>query len=110
MTRATVDETDRLGVMQLVSARGPGETAYHTRWCAAANELLQWNSGSTVIMDFEPLQRAWTDARVVAVQGALNLETHSENYGRLMAGIQPHQFAGLTTLDRFAPSNDGSTT
>jgi hypothetical protein len=38
------------------------------------------------------------------LHGALNLEALSENYGRLMAGIKPHQFAGITTLDRFAPA------
>jgi alkylation response protein AidB-like acyl-CoA dehydrogenase len=116
MTRANADETDELGVlaaagtpadpgyMQLFSARVLVETAYAAKWCAEAIELLQRNSGSTAIMDFEPIQRAWRDARVVTLHGALNLEALSENYGRLMAGMQPHQFAGITTLDRFAPT------
>jgi alkylation response protein AidB-like acyl-CoA dehydrogenase len=116
MTRANADETDELGVlaaagtpadpgyMQLFSARVLVETAYAAKWCAEAIELLQRNSGSTAIMDFEPIQRAWRDARVVTLHGALNLEALSENYGRLMAGMQPHQFAGITTLDRFAPA------
>jgi alkylation response protein AidB-like acyl-CoA dehydrogenase len=116
MTRANAEETDRLGVlaaagtpadpeyMQKYSARVLVETAYAAKWCAEAIELLQRNSGSTAIMDFEPIQRAWRDARVVTLHGALNLEALSENYGRLMAGIQPHNFAGITTLDRFAPT------
>ena len=114
MTRANADETDRLGVlaaagtpadpdyMQMFSARVLVETAYAAKWCAEAVELLQRNSGSTAIMDFEPIQRAWRDARVVTLHGALNLEALAENYGRLMAGIQPHQVSGITTLDRFA--------
>lgn len=89
--------------MQLFSARVLVETAYAAKWCAEAIELLQRNSGSTAIMDFERIQRAWRDARVITLHGALNLEALSENYGRLMAGMQPHQFAGITTLDRFAP-------
>jgi alkylation response protein AidB-like acyl-CoA dehydrogenase len=80
------------------------ETASAARWCAEAIELLQRNSGSTAIMDFEPIQRAWRDARVITLHGALNLEALSENYGRLMAGLQPHHFAGITMLDRFAPT------
>ena len=116
MARANADETDALGVlaaagtpadperMQLFSARVLVETAYAAKWCAEAIELLQRNSGSTAIMDFEPIQRAWRDARVITLHGALNLEALSENYGRLMAGMQPHQFAGITTLDRFAPA------
>ncbi|MBP0456441.1 acyl-CoA dehydrogenase family protein [Streptomyces montanisoli] len=116
MTRANAEETDRLGVlaaagtpadpdyMQRFSARVLVETAYAAKWCAEAVELLQRNSGSTAIMDFEPIQRAWRDARVVTLHGALNLEALSENYGRLMAGVQPHNFAGITTLDRFAPT------
>jgi alkylation response protein AidB-like acyl-CoA dehydrogenase len=116
MTRANAEETDELGVlaaagtpadpeyMQLFSARVLVETAYAAKWCAEAIELLQRNSGSTAIMDFEPIQRAWRDARVITLHGALNLEALSENYGRLMAGMQPHQFAGITTLDRFAPT------
>jgi alkylation response protein AidB-like acyl-CoA dehydrogenase len=116
LTRANADETDELGVlaaagtpadpdhMQLFSARVLVETAYAAKWCSEAIELLQRNSGSTAIMDSEPIQRAWRDARVITLHGALNLEALSENYGRLMAGIKPHQFAGITTLDRFAPT------
>ncbi len=115
MARANAKETDRLGAlaaagtpespeyMQTFSARVLAETAYAAKWCAEAIELLQRNSGSTAIMDFEPIQRAWRDARVITLHGALNLEALSENYGRLMAGMQPHNFAGITTLDRFAP-------
>jgi alkylation response protein AidB-like acyl-CoA dehydrogenase len=116
MTRANAEETDRLGVLaaagtpadpeylQLFSARVLAETAYAAKWCAEAIELLQRNSGSTAIMDFEPIQRAWRDARVITLHGALNLEALSENYGRLMAGTEPHKFDGITTLDRFAPA------
>ncbi|MEE4545877.1 acyl-CoA dehydrogenase family protein [Streptomyces sp. V4-01] len=116
MARANAEETDRLGLlaaegtpaepeyMQDFSARVLVETAYAAKWCAEAIELLQRNSGSTAIMDFEPIQRAWRDARVITLHGALNLEALSENYGRLMAGMPPHNFAGITTLDRFAPS------
>lgn len=115
MTQANADETDRLGelaaagtpadpeYMQLFSARVLVETAYAAKWCAEAIELLQRNSGSTAIMDFEPIQRSWRDARIITLHGALNLEALSENYGRLMAGIEPHKVAGITTLDRFAP-------
>lgn len=116
MTRANAEETDRLGAlaaagtpadaqyMQLFSSRVLVETAYAAKWCAEAIEILQRNSGSTAIMLFEPIQRAWRDARIITLHGALNLEALSENYGRLMAGIQPHQFEGITTLDRFAPT------
>ncbi|HZU69561.1 MAG TPA: acyl-CoA dehydrogenase family protein [Ktedonobacteraceae bacterium] len=116
MTRANAEETDRLGelaaagtpaapeYMQRFSARVLVETAYAAKWCAEAIELLQRNSGSTAIMDFEPIQRSWRDARIITLHGALNLEALSENYGRLMAGIQPHLVAGITTLDRFAPA------
>lgn len=115
MTRANAEETDRLGVLaaagtpadpdylQKFSARVLVETAYAAKWCAEAVELLQRNSGSTAIMESEPIQRAWRDARVITLHGALNLEALSENYGRLMAGARPHEFAGITTLDRFAP-------
>lgn len=115
MTRANAEETDRLGAlaaagtpadgeyMQKFSARVLVETAYAARWCAEAIELLQRNSGSTAIMESEPIQRAWRDARVITLHGALNLEALAENYGRLMAGSQPHKFAGITTLDRFVP-------
>jgi len=116
MMRANAVETDRLGelaaagtppdgeYMQLFSARILMETAYAAKWCAEAIELLQRNSGSTAIMDFEPIQRSWRDARIITLHGALNLEALSENYGRLLAGIQPHLVAGITTLDRFAPA------
>ncbi len=116
MARANAEETDRLGrlaaagtpadpdYMQMFSARVLTETAYAAKWCAEAIELLQRNSGSTAILSFEPIQRAWRDARVITLHGALNLEALSENFGRLMAGIQPHNFAGITTLDRFAPA------
>ena len=116
MMRANAEETDRLGelaaagipadpqYLQLFSARVLLETAYAAKWCAEAVELLQRNSGSTAIMDFEPIQRSWRDARIITLHGALNLEALSENYGRLMAGIQPHLVAGITTLDRFAPA------
>lgn len=115
MARANAEETDRLGelaavgrpaessYMQGFMARVLLETATAAKWCAEAIELLQRNSGSTAIQDSEPIQRAWRDARVVTLHGALNLEALSENYGRLMAGIQPHKVAGITTLDRFAP-------
>jgi alkylation response protein AidB-like acyl-CoA dehydrogenase len=116
MARANAEETDRLGVlaaagtpagpeyMQRFSARVLVETAYAAKWCAEAVELLQRNSGSTAIMESEPIQRAWRDARVITLHGALNLEALAENHGRLMAGRQPHNFAGITTLDRFAPA------
>ncbi len=115
MARANAEETDRLGMlaaagtpadpeyMQTFSARVLVETAYAAKWCAEAIELIQRNSGSTAIMLSDPIQRAWRDARVITLHGALNLEALSENYGRLMAGMQPHSFAGITTLDRFAP-------
>jgi alkylation response protein AidB-like acyl-CoA dehydrogenase len=116
MARANADETDELGALaaagtpadpeqaQRFGARVLLETAYAAKWCAEAIELLQRNSGSTAIMDFEPIQRAWRDASVITLHGAINLEALSENYGRLMAGLQPHHFAGITTLDRFAPT------
>ncbi len=115
MAEANAAETDRLGAlaaagtpadpeyMQRFSARVLAETAYAVKWCAEAIELLQRNSGATAIMSFEPIQRAWRDARVISLHGALNLEALSENWGRLMAGMQPHNFAGITTLDRFSP-------
>ena len=116
MARANAEETDRLGElaaagtpadpehMQRFMARVLLETAYAAKCCAEAIELLQRNSGSTAIQESEPIQRAWRDARVITLHGALNLEALSENYGRLMAGSQPHQVAGITTLDRFAPA------
>ena len=122
MTRANAEETDRLGgliaageaidpgYLQLFSARVLVETAYAAKWCAEAIELVQRNSGSTAIMDFEPIQRAWRDARIVTLHGALNLEALAENHGRLMAGLQPLQAEGITTLDRFAPALPQTTT
>jgi alkylation response protein AidB-like acyl-CoA dehydrogenase len=116
MARANAEETDRLGkiaaagepadpsYLQYFSARVLVETAYAARWCAEAIELLQRNSGSTAIMESEPIQRAWRDARVITLHGALNLEALSENHGRLMAGLPPQHFEGITTLDRFAPA------
>src|SRR4051812_14835682 len=116
MMRANAAETDRLGelaaagtpadpsYMQLFSARVLMETAYAAKWCAEAIELVQRNSGATAIMDFEPIQRSWRDARIITLHGALNLEALSENYGRLMAGVAAPQVAGITTLDRFAPA------
>ncbi len=116
MTRANAAETDEIGArtaagdpldaqdLQMFNARVLVETAYAAQWCAEAIELLQRNSGSTAIMDSEPIQRAWRDARVITLHGALNREALSENYGRLMAGIQPHRVAGITAVDRFAPS------
>ena len=112
MARANAEETDSLGAaaaagnppepeyMQKFNARVLVETAYAAKWCAEAIELLQRNSGSTAIMESEPIQRAWRDARVVTLHGALNLEALSENHGRLMAGMQPHNFKGITTLNR----------
>ena len=120
LTRANAAETDRIGeltlageaidpaYLQYFSARVLVETAYATKWCAEAIELLQRNSGSTAIMDFEPIQRAWRDARIITLHGALNLEALAENHGRLMAGLQPQQFDGITTLDRFAPAPAGA--
>lgn len=116
MARTNAEETDHLGALiaegqppdpdylQYFSARVLVETAHAAKWCAEAVELLQRNSGSTAIQESEPIQRAWRDARVVTLHGALNLEALSENHGRLMAGLRPQQFAGITTLDRFAPS------
>jgi len=116
MTRANAEETDRLGAVAAAgepadpeylrnfNARVLLETAYTAKWCAEAIELIQRNSGSTAIMETEPIQRAWRDARVIGLHGALNLEALSENYGRLMAGTEPHQVAGITALDRFAPA------
>lgn len=116
MARANAEETDRLGAlaaagtpaepeyMQMFSARVLVETAYAAKWCAEAIELLQRNSGSTAIMESEPIQRAWRDARVISLHGALNLEALSENYGRLLSGMQAHKNTGITTLDRFTPA------
>ena len=116
IARANAEETDRLGAlkaagtpadpeyMKMFSARVLVETAYAAKWCAEAIELLQRNSGSTAIMESEPIQRAWRDARVITLHGALNLEALSENYGRLLSGMQAHANGGITTLDRFAPA------
>jgi len=79
MMRANAEETDRLGhlaaagtpadseYMQQFSARVLVETAYAAKWCAEAIELVQRNSGSTAIMDFEPIQRSWRDARIITL-------------------------------------------
>lgn len=111
IARANATETDHLGkqaaagnpadpaTLQAFGSRIILETAYAAKLCAEAVELLQRNSGSTAIQLSEPIQRAWRDARVVTLHGALNLEAASENYGRLMAGSLPHQ--GVP--DRFAP-------
>jgi alkylation response protein AidB-like acyl-CoA dehydrogenase len=116
MARVNAEETDRLGrlaaagewvdpeYLRMFSARVLLETAYAAKWSAEAIELLQRNSGSTAIQESEPIQRAWRDARVITLHGALNLEALSENHGRLMAGLQPQSFQGITTLDRFAPA------
>ena len=115
IARANAEQTDRYGVMtaagepissrelQEFSGRVLVETAFAAKWCAEAIELLQRNSGSTAIMESEPIQRAWRDARVVTLHGALNLEALSENYGRLMAGLEPHKFGGIAAIDRLAP-------
>lgn len=115
MARANADETDRLGelaaagspaepdYMQKFNARVLLETAYIAKWCAEAIEILQRNSGSTAIQESEPIQRAWRDARVISLHGALNLEALSENYGRLLAGAEAHNVGGIAAVDRFAP-------
>ena len=115
LAEANAAQTDRYAVMnatgeaidpremQEVNGRVLVETAYAARWCAEAIELLQRNSGSTAIMESEPIQRAWRDARVVTLHGALNLEALSENYGRLMVGLEPHKFGGIAAIDRAAP-------
>ena len=114
--QANAEETDRMGQlaaagtpvgperMQEFSARVLLETAYAAKWCSEAIELVQRNSGASAIRNDEPIQRAWRDARVIALHGALNLEALSENYGRLMAGTQVHQVEGITATDRFAPA------
>ncbi len=116
IAEANALETDRLGrlaaagtpadpqTLQYFSARVLAETAYAAKWCAEAIELLQRNSGSTAIQESEPIQRAWRDARVITLHGALNLEALAENHGRLMAGLPPASFEGITTLDRFVPA------
>ena len=71
------------------------ETAEAAKLCAEAIELMQRNSGSSAIQRTEPIQRAWRDARVVTLHGALNLEAKAENYGRLMAGLKPHDWGGI---------------
>jgi alkylation response protein AidB-like acyl-CoA dehydrogenase len=107
MTRANAEATDVLGVraaslspidpeeLQEFNLRVRLEAAEAARLCAEAIELLQRNSGSTAIQESEPIQRAWRDARVVTLHGALNLEVLYENYGRLMAGLPPHTFGGI---------------
>ncbi len=117
LARANAEQTDRYGViiaaggaidpreLQEFNGRVLVETAYAAKWCAEAIETLQRNSGSTAIMEAEPIQRAWRDARVVTLHGALNLEALSENYGRLLAGLDPHAFGGIAAIDRLAPSS-----
>ena len=117
LARANAEQTDRYGAMiaaggvieprelQEFNGRVLIETAYAAKWCAEAIEILQRNSGSTAIMEAEPIQRAWRDARVVTLHGALNLEALSENYGRLLAGLDPHSFGGIAAIDRLAPSS-----
>ncbi len=90
--------------MKLFSARVMVDMAYSAKWCAEAIELLQRNSGSTAIMESEPIQRAWRDARVISLHGAINLEAVAENYGRLLSGMEAHANAGITRLDRFVPA------
>ena len=115
IAQSNAEQTDRYGVMAAIgqpvdprelqefSGRVLVETAYAAKWCSEAIELLQRNSGSTAIMESEPIQRAWRDARVVTLHGALNLEALSENYGRLMVGLEPHKFGGIAAIDRTAP-------
>jgi alkylation response protein AidB-like acyl-CoA dehydrogenase len=107
MTRANAEATDRMG--QRAAAGSPAEPEelqeFHARilleaaeaakLCAEAIELMQRNSGSSAIQESELIQRAWRDARVVTLHGALNREVLAENYGRLMAGLQPHTYAGV---------------
>ena len=114
IAQANAEQTDRYGIMaasgapvaprelQAFNGRVLAETAYAAKWCVEAIELLQRNSGSTAIMESEPIQRAWRDARIVCLHGALNLEAVSENYGRLIAGLEPHQFGGIAAVDRLA--------
>lgn len=110
MAQANAEGTDRLGrraaaseppepeEVQQFNAQVLLETAHAARLCAEAIELMQRNSGSSAILRSEPIQRAWRDARVVTLHGALNLEALSENYGRLMAGLQPHSDAGVAGI------------
>ena len=117
IARANAEQTDRYGVtiaagqpmdpreLQEFNGRVLVETAYAAKWCSEAIELLQRNSGSTAIMENEFIQRAWRDARVVTLHGALNLEALSENYGRLMAGLEPHQFGGIAAINRSSPAH-----
>ena len=51
-------------------------------------------------MESEFIQRAWRDARVVTLHGALNLEGLQESYGRLMSGLDPLKVGGIGTQDR----------
>jgi len=107
MTRANAEATDQMGQraassspaepeeLQEFHARVLLETAEAAKLCAEAIELMQRNSGSSAIQRAEPIQRAWRDARVVTLHGALNLEAKAENYGRLMAGLKPHDWGGI---------------
>ena len=107
MTRANAAAADRMGEramtatppepeeLQEFNARVLLEAAEAARVCADAIELMQRNSGSSAIQLAEPIQRAWRDARVVTLHGALNFEALAENYGRLVAGLPPHSYAGI---------------
>ncbi|MBG6109025.1 hypothetical protein IWX88_002694 [Frigoribacterium sp. CG_9.8] len=74
-----------------------------------AIEHINRHSEATAIMSFEPILRSWRNTRAVTLRSALNLEALAENYGQLMAGLQPHKGAEITTLNRFASvrQNDG---
>jgi alkylation response protein AidB-like acyl-CoA dehydrogenase len=107
MTRANAEAADRMGEramtaappepeeLQEFNARVLLEAAEAAKLCAEAIELMQRNSGSSAIQQAEPIQRAWRDARVVTLHGALNFEALAENYGRLVAGLSPHSYAGI---------------
>lgn len=107
MTRANAQAADQFGQralsgaaaepeeLQEFNARVLLEAAQAAKLCAEAIELMQRNSGSSAIQQSEPIQRAWRDARVITLHGALNFEALAENYGRLIAGIAPHSYAGI---------------
>lgn len=115
MARSNAEQTDLFGLqaqsgvtidpkdLQEFDGRVLVETAYAAKWCAEAVELLQRNSGSTAIMESEYIQRAWRDARIVTLHGALNLEGLAESYGRLIAGLNALSVGGMAVQDRFAP-------
>jgi alkylation response protein AidB-like acyl-CoA dehydrogenase len=93
--RAASDDPASPERLQEFNSRVLFESAHAARLCAEAIEAMQRNSGSSAIQLAEPIQRAWRDARVVTLHGALNLEALAENYGRLMAGLEPHRYAGI---------------